>query len=45
MVDIVVRNVDEITVSRLKKKAAAKGVSLSKTAREALAACVKADKV
>jgi plasmid stability protein len=44
MVDILVRNIDEITASRLKKKAAAKGASLSKTAREALAAYVKPDK-
>jgi len=41
MVDILVRNVDEDTAERLKQKAAAKGVSISETAREALAAYVK----
>lgn len=44
MVDILVRNVDEATAQRLKEKAAAKGASLSETAREALAAYVKPDK-
>lgn len=44
MVDILVRNVDEATARRLKEKAAAKGASLSETAREALAAYVKPDK-
>jgi plasmid stability protein len=44
MVDTLVRNVDEITASHLKKKAAAKGASLSKTEREALADYVKPDK-
>ncbi|HZT25396.1 MAG TPA: hypothetical protein VFA57_06800 [Pseudolabrys sp.] len=36
MVDILVRNVDEAVAKRLKEKAAAKGQSLSDTAREAL---------
>jgi plasmid stability protein len=44
MVDILVRNVDKATASRLKKKAAAKGASLNETARDALAAYVKPDK-
>lgn len=44
MVDILVRNVDEAVARRLKEKAAAKGASLNETAREALAAYVKADK-
>jgi plasmid stability protein len=44
MVDILVRNVDDDTARRLKEKAKAKGASLSDTAREALAAAVKADK-
>ena len=44
MVDILVRNVDEATASRLKEKAAAKGTSISETAREALTAYVKPDK-
>jgi plasmid stability protein len=44
MVDILVRNVDKDTARRLKDKAAAKGASLSETAREALAAYVKPDK-
>lgn len=44
MVDILVRNVDEATARRLKEKAAAKGMSISETAREALAASVKPDK-
>ena len=44
MVDILVRNVDEDTARRLKDKAAAKGASLSETAREALTAYVKPDK-
>jgi plasmid stability protein len=44
MVDILVRDVDEATASRLRKKAAAKGASLSETAREALAAYVKPDR-
>lgn len=44
MVDILVRNVDKETAKRLKEKAAAKGTSLSETAREALAAYVKPDK-
>ncbi|MEX2034072.1 MAG: hypothetical protein WEA28_02645 [Xanthobacteraceae bacterium] len=44
MVDILVRNVDEVTARRLKAKAAAKGTSVNETAREALAAYVKPDK-
>jgi plasmid stability protein len=44
MVDILVRDVDEVTARRLKVKAAAKGASLSETAREALAAFVKPNK-
>ena len=44
MVDILVRNVDKETARRLKQKAAAKGASLSDTAREALTAYVKPDK-
>jgi len=44
MVDILVRNVDKDIARRLKEKAAAKGASLSDTAREALAAYVKPDK-
>jgi plasmid stability protein len=44
MVDILVRNVDEATARRLKTKAAAKGASISETAREALTAFVKPDK-
>ena len=41
MVDILVRNVDEDTARRLKEKAAARGQSISETAREMLAAGVK----
>jgi plasmid stability protein len=44
MVDILVRNVDEATAKRLKEKAAAKGMSISETAREVLTAAVKPDK-
>jgi len=44
MVDILVRNVDRETAKQLKAKAAAKGTSLSETAREALAAYVKPSK-
>jgi plasmid stability protein len=44
MVDILIRNVDKATARRLKEKAAAKGASLSETAREALKAYVKPDK-
>jgi plasmid stability protein len=44
MVDILVRNVDESVAKRLKEKAAAKGTSLSDTAREALSAFVKPSK-
>ena len=44
MVDILVRNVDKETARRLKEKAAAKGASISDTAREALAAYVRPDK-
>ncbi len=44
MVDILIRNVDKETARRLKEKAAAKGASLSETAREALTAYVKPDK-
>lgn len=44
MVDILVRNVDEATAKRLKEKAAAKGMSISDTAREVLAASMKPDK-
>jgi plasmid stability protein len=44
MVDILVRNVDKETAKKLKAKAAAKGTSLSETAREAFAAYVKQDK-
>jgi plasmid stability protein len=41
MVDILVRDVDAAVARELKKKAAAKGTSLSEAAREALAAYVK----
>jgi len=44
MVDILVRNLNDDIARRLKEKAAAKGVSLSETAREALAAYVKPNK-
>ena len=44
MVDILVRNVDKDTARLLKSKAAAKGASLSETAREALTAYVKPNK-
>ena len=44
MVDILVRNVDELTAKRLKEKAKAKGASVSETAREMLKAAVAADK-
>ena len=44
MVDILVRNVDQDTARRLKEKAAAKGMSLSEAAREALTLFVKPDK-
>lgn len=44
VVNILVRNVDAETLRRLKDKAAARGASLSETAREALAAYVKPDK-
>jgi plasmid stability protein len=44
MVDILVRNVDKDTARRLKEKAAAKGTSVSETARAALTAYVKPDK-
>jgi antitoxin FitA len=44
VVDILVRNVDKDTAKRLKAKAAAKGQSISETAREALTAYVKPDK-
>jgi plasmid stability protein len=44
MVDILVRNVDKDIARRLKEKAAAKGTSLTETAREALAAYVKPSK-
>lgn len=44
MVDILVRNVDKETAKRLKAKAAAKGASLSETAREVLTAYVNQDK-
>jgi len=41
MVDILVRNLTDDIARRLKEKAAAKGVSLSEAAREALADFVK----
>ncbi len=44
MVDILVRNVDAAVARELKKKAAAKGASLSEAAREALAAYVRPDR-
>jgi plasmid stability protein len=44
MADILVRNVDEETARRLKEKAKAKGVSVSDTVREAIAAYVKPSK-
>jgi plasmid stability protein len=44
MVDILVRNVDKKVAARLKEKAAAKGRSVSETAREALAEYVKPSK-
>ena len=44
VVDILVRNVDEATAQRLKEKAAAKGMSISETARELLMASVQHDK-
>ncbi len=44
MTDILIRNVDDDTVRRLKEKAAAKGKSVNEIAREALTAYVKRDK-
>jgi len=44
MVDILVRNVDAETATRLKKKARAARKSLSETAREALTAFVRPNK-
>jgi plasmid stability protein len=44
MVDILVRNIDDETARRLKEKAAAEGASINETARQAIAAYVKADK-
>ena len=44
MVDILVRNVDEETARRLKRKAASRGASVAETARDALAAFVKPSK-
>ena len=44
MVDILVRNVDDDTAARLKKKAKAAGKSVNETAREALASYVKPSK-
>ena len=41
MSDILIRNLDEETVRRLKERAKAKGVSVNETAREAIAAYVK----
>lgn len=41
MVDILVRNVDEATAARLKKRAKAAGKSVNDTARDALKAFVK----
>ena len=44
MVDILVRNIDAATATRLKKKAKAAGKSVSDVAREALRAAVKPSK-
>ena len=44
MVDILVRNIDKNTARRLKEKAAASGLSVAETARQALAAYVEPDK-
>jgi antitoxin FitA len=44
MVDILVRNVDEGTAARLKRKAKAAGKSVNEVAREALTAAAKPDK-
>jgi plasmid stability protein len=44
MVDILVRNVDDETARRLKKKAKAKGATLGDTAREAITEYVKPSK-
>jgi len=44
VVDILVRNVSDVTARLLKEMAAAKGVSLNETARAALDAYVKIDK-
>jgi plasmid stability protein len=44
MVDILVRNVDDITAAQLKKKAKAAGKSVSDIAREALRAAAKPSK-
>jgi plasmid stability protein len=44
MVDILVRNVDQATADRLKKKAKAEGKSVSDIAREALTAAAKPSK-
>ncbi len=44
MTDILIRNVDDDTVRRLKEKAAAKGKSVNEIAREALTAFVTQDK-
>ena len=44
MVDILVRNVDDVTAAQLKKKAKAAGTSVNEVARAALTAYVKPDK-
>jgi plasmid stability protein len=44
MVDILVRNVDDVTAAQLKKKAKAAGKSVSDIAREALRAAAKPSK-
>jgi antitoxin FitA len=44
MVDILVRNVDEVTATQLKKKAKAAGKSVNDIAREALSAAAKPGK-
>jgi plasmid stability protein len=44
MVDILVRNVDDVTAARLKAKAKSAGKSVNDTAREALSAYVRPSK-
>ena len=44
MVDLLVRNIDKDTARRLKEKAAASGLSVAETARQALSAYVEQNK-